>query len=170
VAQYVYQISRKSASSGIYFYDRKILYLKYDFRCKGNRLEDTKWMLNNRGPVELPARFCLILVPYLVPTHIGFEMLIAVTMKMRSSVPGCDRRFGGTYCVRLQSEKYANKSLNLLFACILHLRSWRWSQYVPPNCQRTYTRLHGVKFQNIVLFFFLQNFRARRNIAFKFSR
>jgi hypothetical protein len=78
--------------------------------------------------------------------------------------PECDTDVSEecTACVfRVEDMLINHSTCCILFACILHLRPWRWSQYVPPKCQRTSIRLHDVT---------SQNFRASRNTAFTLSR
>jgi hypothetical protein len=67
----------------------------------------------------------------------GFEVLKVVVMKVpvfwhiAPCSPYMDRRFGGTYHLRLQVSSYAPASA--LVYCSTDFRPWRWSWFFPPK-------------------------------------
>jgi hypothetical protein len=72
-----------------------------------------------------------------------------------------NRRFGGTYRLHLQGRRIRRASNQResrrqaeqgWFLARLILRPWRWRQYVTPKRRLTFTGLHGVISQKIVLF------------------
>jgi hypothetical protein len=67
----------------------------------------------------------------------------------------CNRRFGGTYRLHLQSRRKFQQepaSKQVASSCWNFLRLWEWRRYVPPKRRLHLNRLHGVTSQKIILF------------------
>jgi hypothetical protein len=96
-------------------------------------------------------------IPYIYIEFIGFEVLTSVIMKNTVfwDMTPCSpvvvhRRFGRTYCMHFQDRIL---SLEIKQFCFLITSYWlQWKKYVTPEHQRISTSLHGVTYQNTVLF------------------
>jgi hypothetical protein len=65
---------------------------------------------------------------------------------MQCSLVIVNQHFGGTYFLRLQGQHQAGSMLTTSCWCLawVTLWPWRWSQYVPPKHQLTFTGLYGI--------------------------
>jgi drug/metabolite transporter (DMT)-like permease len=63
-----------------------------------------------------------------------------------------NRRFGGTYRLHLQALSILLATSLLAGLLNLFLRPRKWRQYVPPKRRLKLNGLHGIIFQNMILF------------------